>query len=111
MTMLDQEALDVLREVMDDEFESLVHLYVRDSDSRFPLMREALQQGQLEELRHIVHSFKGASSNICAPDLAADAQVVEDAARTGNTDGLSARIDSLEQAYNDVRTVLIALLS
>ena len=110
MSMLDQEALEILRDVMDDEFESLVHLYVRDSDERFPLMRNECAAADLEALRHTVHSFKGASSNICAPALAAQAQRIEDAARLGQGDGLLQQIDDQERAYTVVREALIALL-
>lgn len=111
MTMLDLEALDVLRDVMEDEYESLVHLYVRDSDGRFSQMRDAAAAGNAEHLRHIVHSFKGASGNICAPSLAARAQSLEDAARAGASEALLDEISLLEQDYLQVREALIATLS
>ncbi|MEK9767165.1 MAG: Hpt domain-containing protein [Thalassolituus sp.] len=108
--MLDLESLDLLREVMEDEFGPLIELYIADSDARFPLMRNELADGNADSLRNIVHSFKGASSNICAPALTKQAQKVEHRARDGLLVGLEEDIASLEISYQLVRAELQAML-
>lgn len=108
--MLDHESLDLLRDVMEDEFESLIELYIADSDARFPQMRAELAAGNSDALRNIVHSFKGASSNICAPALTRQAQKIEHKARDGQLGGIDSDIDALEVSYQQIRAELLTLL-
>ncbi|GAA6146543.1 Hpt domain-containing protein [Thalassolituus maritimus] len=104
--MLDIDALATLREIMEDEFSPLIELYIRDSDQRFPAMREALRENDAEGVRLLVHSLKGASSNVCAADLAEHAHCVEQMAIDGKVDQLATAVDALESDYLQVRQSL-----
>lgn len=108
--MIDLESFNMLKEIMEEEFQPLIALYIRDSDRRFPEMRQALSEGDCESVRMTVHSLKGASSNVCAVELAEQAFTVEKMAIAGDREHLGGAIDRLEQSYLHVREHLNALL-
>ena len=108
--MIDFESLNMLKEIMEEEFQPLIELYIRDSDRRFPDMRKALSEGDCESVRMTVHSLKGASSNVCAVDLAEQAHTVEKMAIDGAVNQLGGAIDRLEQSYLLVREQLSEFL-
>lgn len=68
--LVDLEAFDVLKEVMEDEFKDLVQLYITDSEKRFSDLDQALDNHDVEQIKQLAHSFKGASANLAATDLA-----------------------------------------
>ena len=111
MDALDIEAITTLREIMDDEFDDLIDIYIRDADERVLAIRALYESHDAASLRMTTHSFKGASSNVCALGLAKIAQSIENAAHSGQLDGLDASIELLETTYQEVRHDLLALHS
>lgn len=107
MSKLDQESFQALKEIMEEEFVPLLELYIKDSDARFIEIQQHVADANCSEIRHIVHSFKGASSNVCAVDLSRQAQIVEDSANANLFAGLAEAINSLHLAYLDVRAELL----
>lgn len=106
MSKLNQEALADLRDIMEEEFAPLLTLYIKDADTRFEELNAQLQPIDCEAIRHTVHSFKGASSNVCAVELSRQAQCIEDAAKEHKSDGLAAAINALYTEYKSVRAEL-----
>ena len=111
MDALDIEAITTLREIMDDEFDDLIDIYIRDADERIVAIRTLFDSQDAATLRMTTHSFKGASSNVCALGLAEIAQTIENAAHSGELKGLQASIELLETTYQQVRHDLLALHS
>ncbi len=106
----DPESLDMLREVMDDEFSDLMQVYIDDSRQRLPLLAQALQQQDAQQLRELAHSFKGASSNISANVLAQLCYQLETAAREDKLAGADLLIAQIEAEYYAVETLLQDML-
>ncbi len=102
----DTDALVMLRDIMDDEFEGLISMYLDDSGQRLHQIREALQQGEARKLQELSHSFKGASSNVSALPLAALLQQLEDAGREGCLDGAEVLLQRVEQEFHLVTALL-----
>ncbi|WP_420592024.1 Hpt domain-containing protein [Bacterioplanoides sp.] len=107
----DTDAFDMLKEVMDDEFPDLLRVYIEDSDSRLPLLHQALAAADASALRELAHSFKGASSNISALPLADLCFSLESAAKNGELSGLDQVISAIEQEYSTVKNYLQPLLA
>ncbi|MFK4752698.1 MULTISPECIES: Hpt domain-containing protein [Oceanospirillaceae] len=82
----DSESLDILRDVMDDEFDDLITLFVNDSESRLPKMNAAWVQQDVAGLGNLSHSFKGASGNVCAAALSHCNKELEDFLRDKEAD-------------------------
>ncbi|WP_320821403.1 Hpt domain-containing protein [Thalassolituus sp.] len=111
MDALDIEAIKTLQDIMEDEFDDLIDIYIRDADERIMAIRALYESQDAVALRMATHSFKGASSNVCALGLATIAQIIENAAHTGQLEGLQASIELLENTYKEVRHDLLALHS
>lgn len=106
MSKIDQDALAVLKEVMEEEFAPLLALYIQDSDARFETLKVHVNNADCDAIRDVVHSFKGASSNVCAAQLTQYAQLIEDTAKANQFDGLANAIDALFMEYQAVRAEL-----
>jgi len=90
---LDPDVLSALREVMEDEFSTLVDTFLADCEERLKLLRQADSAAQLTE---IAHSFKGSSSNMGAIRLAELCGTLEHSAKTlspADVDRLIGEID------------------
>jgi HPt (histidine-containing phosphotransfer) domain-containing protein len=111
MDALDIEAITTLREIMGDEFDDLINIYIRDADERILAIRSHYENQDAAALRMTTHSFKGASGNVCALGLAKLAQTIENAAYHGQLEGLQASIELLETTYQTARRDLLALHS
>lgn len=96
----------MLQDIMGDEFGNLIELYIRDSDQRFLEINEALKNNDAGRLAMLIHSLKGASSNIRAADFAQHALRVELLAMDGKIDQLEAAVAALEADYLEVRRFL-----
>lgn len=67
-TVLDQQLVRELRDIMGDDFDNLVAAFVRDGRERLAGLREACG-GDPEHLQQLAHSFKGSSSNLGALEM------------------------------------------
>tara|TARA_B100001179_G_scaffold82221_1_gene58015 strand:- start:309 stop:647 length:339 start_codon:yes stop_codon:yes gene_type:complete len=96
---LDSEALSELREVMEDEFDILIQTYVEDSRHRIESLRQALDAGDPTALSRAAHSFKGSCFNIGVMRLGELCLQVETLAKSGDLDGGTALIDTIESEF------------
>jgi HPt (histidine-containing phosphotransfer) domain-containing protein len=96
----DQDSLVALKEIMEDEFDDLIELFLRDSDQRLPRIHAAAVQQDSDTLRAQIHSLKGASGNICAYRLSEMALEVED--RVRQTDRSSLDWDHIKLRLRDI---------
>lgn len=74
---LNAEALDELKEVMEDDFSILVETFINDSDSRVEALSELVKGEDGEAIRREAHSLKGSSSNIGAITLTSLCEYLE----------------------------------
>lgn len=104
----DTDALQLLQEIMDDEFSELIRVYLDDSRQRLHLMHQAAAQADAAQLRELAHSFKGASSNVSALPLAALLQRLEDAGREQCLQDATELLQQVEQEFASVTALLSA---
>ncbi|GGY68410.1 sensor histidine kinase [Cellvibrio zantedeschiae] len=74
---LDYDALNALKEVMEDDFGFLIETYLKDSSDRLVALHELVKSENADLIRRTAHSFKGSSSNLGAVFLASLCSVVE----------------------------------
>ena len=74
----------------------LVERFYRDVDRLLADARQALEQGQVEDLRRASHSLKSTSATFGAMALSAVARELEYMARDGMLEGAAERIDRAE---------------
>lgn len=107
---LDEEALAELQDVMDDEFDVLIHTYINDSAERVSSMRAALEAGDADALAKTAHSFKGSSINIGAPRLGALCMEVEEAGRASRLADVEPVLVRIESEFRQVQEMLEGFL-
>jgi HPt (histidine-containing phosphotransfer) domain-containing protein len=106
----DTEALDMLEEIMEDEFPELIQVYISDSDPRLPALQQAFDIQDCSSLRELAHSFKGASGNLSALPLADLCYKIEEKARDSRLDGIQPLITAINTEYQAVKTILLSLI-
>ncbi len=106
----DEEALEMLKEVMEEEFPELIAVFIRDSEERLPRLKDAIAAGNAGEIRELAHSFKGASSNISAQVLADGCFALEKAGREQQLDHAPAQFEQVQAEYWQVKELLLNML-
>ena len=103
---LEQEIVAELRDLMAEEFSSLVDLYIDDSSKRLQALQIAVVENQAQQVNELAHSFKGASSNVGAHRLANLLQQVEHAARHHEVPSIAALMPAIATEFADVSKAL-----
>lgn len=97
---IDHQVLKGLREVMEDEYLTLVETFLTDSERR---VEQLLAAKNAAELRMAAHSFKGSSSNMGAMVLASLCQQLEECARRPPLYGIEDLISRIDREYQEVK--------
>lgn len=105
---LDHALLGALKELMEDDFETLLRTYLQDSEQRLHEVSDAWEAGDLDRLRRGAHSLKGASSNVGAAALATLCADLEEHAKCGRTEALPLALDKVRAELREVRDAVVA---
>lgn len=107
---LDKSTLNDLRDIMGNDFESLIHAYIRDADNRLEHLEQAFQSQDAEKLRRSAHMFKGSCLNVGAKKLGKTCKDIEDLAREGGVQDTESMISSLVDDLQSTKKGLIDYL-
>lgn len=77
---LDPAVQDMLRDLMQDDYQALLQTFLQDTDRRLCQLHENLDRHNWEGFRQAAHSFKGSCSNMGALALREACERAEDAA-------------------------------
>ncbi|GFM65771.1 Hpt domain-containing protein [Pseudomonas cichorii] len=107
---LDYSVLSVLQEVMEDEYPTLLDVFLKDSEQRVTQLRRAIDTELLDmqELSLTAHSFKGSSSNMGAMVLSDLCRQLEERARQQQRAGLEELIGLIDSEYLTIRRLFDA---
>lgn len=97
---IDPDVLNTLRDVMEDEFSTLVETFLADSAERLQQLTVAADATQILEA---AHSFKGSSSNMGAIRLAELCHELEQRAKERNLSGIETLIAEIARELALVR--------
>jgi HPt (histidine-containing phosphotransfer) domain-containing protein len=112
---LDYGVLRTLQDVMEDEYSTLLDIFLDDSEQRISQLRLILQSHSdgsgafdLQELSMMAHSFKGSCGNMGALHLADLCRELEDRSRLEKVSGLEDLLASIDLEYTTVRQLFDA---
>lgn len=108
---LDEEALAELQDVMEDEFETLIQTYLKDSRERINSLKAALNESRAEAFAKTAHSFKGSCINIGAPCLGELCREAEKLGRDERLTDAPAMLDAIEAEFQRVTEGLHTLMA
>ncbi len=103
---LDKELLSELREIMEDEFPSLIETFLVESEKQYLAVQGAWQAQDLDELRREAHALKGSCGNVGALALNSLCADIERKAHEGETAGIE---EMLQETGGQLQTVYRAL--
>ncbi len=109
--VLDQDALDLLLEVVGGERELLLELIDSFQEEAPPLlsrMRDALDNGDSAGLRLTAHTLKSSGNDFGATEFARLCAQLEDLGRDGRLDGSVELVDQITTEYERVKIALYA---
>jgi histidine phosphotransfer protein HptB len=109
MDHLDRQALDVLKEVMEDDFSLLITTFLQDSENRIRTLSALIKSDNADSVRRAAHSFKGSCSNIGAILLASYCAVLEKKGAENNLDNIQDDIDLIKTEYEIVKELLLSV--
>lgn len=101
---LDRETLYELKEVMEDEFVTLIDTYLDDSSHRIGTLQEALLKENFDELCKAAHSFKGSSGNIGALYLAELCRQLEEQSKSEEIPLIRATVVQINEEFEQVKS-------
>lgn len=109
---LDYDALNALKDVMEDDFGLLIHTYLKDSTDRLAALQQFAAQRfeNVDSIRRTAHSFKGSSSNLGAVRLAVLCAAVERKAMDQNFETVAADLAKIETEFLIVRQKMLDFL-
>lgn len=100
MTTINTEVLGQLKEVMEDDFVSLIDTFVSDTSQRLIVMEIAIGQEDSETLWSNAHSIKGSSGNLGAVGVELCCSKLETAARLLQSAQLQDLLDQLKAEFH-----------
>jgi len=101
---VDAVALDELRNIMGDEFNLLIEVFVKDSTDRLVVIEKAIASGDAEDLRGCAHGFKGSALNISATLLTDLCKQLEYMGRDSQLDGAAEVFEALKIEFAEVKS-------
>lgn len=110
MRQLDLEAIETLKDVMEDDFAVLLDTFFEDSVFRLQELKTSLEGQDTDALRRAAHSFKGSASNLGALALADLCMQVESLAAKNSLSGVDTLLKSIAEEYAAVEAMLKAYL-
>lgn len=99
---LDDSALAELRDIMEDDFATLVQTFRADSRSRLETLRTAHADGDFEQLARTAHSFKGSCINMGAPRLSDCCSELEQAGKARDPAAAALGLKAVQQEFAEV---------
>ncbi len=107
---VDMDTLNMLKDVMEDGFSTLLETYIDDSKIRIADLNTALSAGDADGVRRAAHSLKGSSGNLGANQMAALCLKVEEQGKEENLEGLDAALEAIETEYQQVADIMKSML-
>ncbi len=77
ISSLDINSLDDLKQLMDEDFEDLIHAFIESSQSNIDEMWSAYKLQDIKTIQRMAHSLKSASANLGASLLSTLAEILE----------------------------------
>jgi HPt (histidine-containing phosphotransfer) domain-containing protein len=108
VTVLDDKVLHELKEIMEDDYVSLLRTYLRNAPELLAELEAAAKRGDVEAMIRPVHSLKSSSANVGAVHLSALARDVEQHARARDFGAAKLALADLYAAFADAEQALRA---
>ncbi|MDX1569168.1 MAG: ATP-binding protein [Xanthomonadales bacterium] len=100
--IIDQQTLSDVMEIMGDDFQDLVSVYLEDSPKTLKQLAKAAESGKDADLIPPAHALKSTSANLGAIGLSELAKSLEHDARSGKVEHVPQRVREMIKLYKQV---------
>ncbi|MCB1802062.1 MAG: response regulator [Gammaproteobacteria bacterium] len=104
--VLDQAVLQELRDIMEEDYTSLLGTFLRNAPQLMTQLREAIARDDVAAMVNPVHSLKSSSANVGALHLSEKARDMEKLARAGDYSAAKRAFVGVEEAFADAERAL-----
>ncbi len=101
------DALNSLKDVMEDDFNFLIETFLQDSEDRLAKLHELVGGDDFDAIRRASHSFKGSCSNLGALRLASLCAALERKALDRHIADLSVDLAEIEEEFLIVKQMML----
>jgi HPt (histidine-containing phosphotransfer) domain-containing protein len=108
---LSYDALNSLKEVMEDDFNFLIETFIQDSEDRLAKLHELVGGDDVDAIRRASHSFKGSCSNLGALRLASLCAESERKALNKDIANLGADLTEIEAEFMIVKQMMLDFIA
>lgn len=105
-SVIDYEKLNTMRELLGDDFESLIHAFLDSATSIIELLPAAVANQDSKEAERLVHSLKSASANVGATTLSSLAYSAENTIRNHGLNEFASFPNRIKVEYEYVHAEL-----
>ena len=106
--VLDAVLLAELKDLMAEEFPSLLETFLEDAARHFAGACAAWEDTDFTNLRISAHSLRGSSGNVGATSLQAACEVLEESARDTDGTNIDAQLAAVKTQIDNAREALLA---
>ena len=107
---LDYDAVNVLKEVMEDDFALLIETFLTDSRGRIFTLQSLMHSTDSDAIRRAAHSFKGSCSNLGALQLASLCGSLEQKSLDSNFESFAEDLRCIEEEFAVIQKMLLDYL-
>jgi len=107
--LVDMEVIEELRDIMEEDFPSLLESFLVESEKQYAQASQAWQTADYDALRRSVHSLKGSCGNVGAQQLHATCDELEGLARYHQPERIPELLSQVGTQLTDVTGVIKTL--
>jgi len=99
---IDLDTLNELKEIMEDEFNILISVFISDGKDQIENLKQAIGSSNPEDIRRIAHTLKGSSSNLGLHHLSELSKTLEHNAADNKLDDAYELLQKIITEYEEV---------
>lgn len=109
MSLLDEETIATLKEVLEDEFDALIDTFLGDAPKRVTEMRACVAANDHVALETPAHTLKGSSGNVGAMELFSLCEQLVKEIRAGSVNDAAGQVEAIAAKLSETETAMIQL--
>lgn len=103
---IDISILNELKEIMEDDFDELISIFISDGKTQIEDMKKAIDSSNIDEVKRIAHTLKGSSVNIGVLDLSESCKALEYKAAENSLEGANELLKKIIEEFNETKKFL-----
>ena len=103
---IDLDTLNELKEIMEDDFDELISIFISDGEAQIEQLRLAINALNTSDVRRIAHTLKGSSANLGVTDLSESCRVLEHEAAENSLIKADELLENIISEFDSAKIIL-----